>query len=95
MIELLVDGSFFPFFPHKGSSAMTPYQKRYLTPMIARMAEDMVIRNLSQIDGRRSMADTLLSDMRSAGAAARQWTKERVVWQEESVVSAVCTERGW
>jgi site-specific recombinase XerD len=27
---------------------MTPYQKRYLAPMIARMAEDMVIRNLSQ-----------------------------------------------
>jgi integrase/recombinase XerD len=48
VIELLVDGSFFPFFPHKDSSAMTPYQKRYLRPMITRMADDMVIRNLSQ-----------------------------------------------
>ena len=27
---------------------MTPYQKRYLAPVVARMAEDMEIRNLSQ-----------------------------------------------
>ena len=43
----------------------------------------------------KTAADTLLSDMLSARAAARQWTKERVMWREETVVSAVCTERGW